>query len=86
MRCQQCGLLAILRAMAQDIRKQLSNRIRELRAKRRFTQQELAESAGLDYKSIQRLEAKNPRFYPKLDTLERLAKALNASLSDLLRF
>ena len=72
--------------MAQDIRRQLSNRIRELRAKRGLTQQELAEAADLDYKSIQRLEAKHPKFYPKVDTLGRLAKALDTSLSDLLRF
>ena len=77
--------MPILRSMAQDIRKQLSNRIRELRAKRGFTQQELAEAADLDYKSIQRLEAKHPKFYPKVDTLERLAKALDTSLSDLFR-
>ena len=72
--------------MAEDIRKQLSNRIRELRAKHHLTQQQLAEAADLDYKSVQRLEAKHPRFYPKLDTLERLAKALKTAPSDLLRF
>ena len=72
--------------MAEDIRKQLSNRIRALRAKHHLTQQQLAESAELDYKSVQRLEGKNPRFYPKLDTLERLARALKTSPSDLLRF
>ena len=71
--------------MAQDIRRRLSNRIRELRAKRGFTQQELAEAADLDYKSIQRLEAKQPRFYPKVDTLEKLATALGTSLSELLK-
>ena len=53
---------------------------------RESTQQELAEAADLDYKSVQRLEGKNPRFYPKLDTLERLARALKTSPSDLLRF
>jgi len=72
--------------MAQDIRKQLSNRIRELRAKHCMTQQQLAETASLDYKSIQRLEAKRPRFYPKVDTLEKLAKAFRISLAELLKF
>ena len=71
--------------MAQDIRKQLSSRIRELRAKRHLTQQELAEAADLDYKSVQRLEAKHPKFYPKVDTLEKLAKAFGTSLSELLK-
>ncbi len=72
--------------MAADIRRQLSNRIRELRVKQDLTQQELAEVADLDYKSIQRLEAKHPRFYPKVDTLEKLAKAFKMSLSDFFRF
>ena len=72
--------------MAQDIRKQLSNRIRELRAKQHLTQQQLAEAADIDYKSIQRLEAKNPRFYPKLDTMEKLSKAFKITPSKLLDF
>ena len=71
--------------MAQDTRKRLSNRIRELRAKHSLTQQKLAELAELDYKSVQRLEAKKPRFYPKLDTLEKLAGALGITVSDLLK-
>lgn len=72
--------------MAGDIRKQLSRRVRELRAKHKMTQQQLAESADIDYKSVQRIEAKNPRFFPKLDTIGRLAKSFNISVSDLLRF
>ncbi len=67
--------------MAQDIRRQISNRIRELRAERHLTQQELAELAGLDYRSVQRLEAKHPRFYPKVDTLQKVATAFHISLS-----
>ena len=86
MRCQRYGLLAILWGMAQDIRKKLSDRIRQLRVKHQLTQQELAEAANLDYKSVQRLEAKHPRFYPKVDTLEKVAKAFGLSLSDFFRF
>lgn len=71
--------------MAQDIRKHISNRVRELRAKRGMTQQELAEAAGLDYKSVQRLEAKSPRFHPKVDTLEKIAKAFGLTVSELLK-
>ena len=70
--------------MAQDIRKHISNRVRELRAKRGWTQQELAEASELDYKSIQRLEAKVPRFHPKVNTLEKVAKAFGISVSELL--
>jgi transcriptional regulator with XRE-family HTH domain len=85
-RCHAHGLLAILRGMARDIRRQLANRIRELRAEHEMTQQALAEAAGIDYKSVQRLEAKHPQFYPKLDTLESLAKAFKISASELIRF
>lgn len=35
-------------------------RVRELRKKRRLTQQELAELADVEYKYIQRIEGKNP--------------------------
>lgn len=68
--------------MAQDIRKWVSNRVRQLRAKKELTQQELAEAAELDYKSVQRLEGKKTRFYPKVHTLEKVARALGVSLSD----
>lgn len=68
-----------------DIRKHISNRIRELRAKRGLTQQKLAEVAGLDYKTIQRLEGKTPRRYPNIDTLEKIARALGINVSELLK-
>jgi len=71
--------------MTKDIRKRISNRIRELRAKRGLTQQELAEAAGLDYKTIQRLEGKTPRFHPNIDTLEKIARAIGISVSELLK-
>ena len=70
--------------MVRDIRKQISNRVRELRAKRGLTQQQLAEAAGLDYKTVQRLEGKAPRFHPNIDTLEQIARALGISVSELL--
>jgi len=71
--------------MARDIRKHIKNRIRDLRAKRHLTQQELAEAANLDYKTIQRLEGKTPRFHPNIDTLEKIARAFGISVSDLLK-
>ena len=70
------------RVMVKDLRKQICNRVRELRVKQNLTQQELAEKAGLDYKSIQRLEARAPRFYPKIHTLAKVAEAFKLSLSD----
>ena len=67
--------------MAQDIRKWVSNRVRGLRARKGLTQQELAEIADIDYKSVQRLEGKDARFYPKVHTLEKVARAFRMNLS-----
>lgn len=80
MRWHICRLLAIMLGMEQDIRKWVSNRIRGLRLKKGLTQQELAERAELDYKSIQRLEGKSSQFYPKVNTLEKVAKVFGLSL------
>lgn len=58
--------------------------MRRLRQRRKLTQQELAELANLDYKHIQLLEGKRTP-YARLDTLEKLAKALGVPLSTLIR-
>jgi len=68
-----------------EIRFKLRERIRELRKKYGYTQQKLAELAELDYKHIQKLEGKNPT-NPRLDTLEKIAKAFRISVSKLLDF
>ena len=84
-RCQLDGHLLIIWAMGQSIRLKFSKRLRELREKRGLTQQELAELSDLDYKHIQRLESRNPTD-PKLETIEKLAKALKTTCSKLLDF
>lgn len=61
--------------MKQDIRLRLSKKIRLLRKRRRYTQEQLAELTGLDYKYVQKIESKHPPDL-RLNTLERLAKAL----------
>lgn len=71
--------------MNEDIKVKLSSRIRQLRRKHGYSQQELSELAELEYKHIQRLESKRPCDV-KLSTLEKLAKAFNISLSKLLDF
>ncbi len=71
--------------MEKDIRKQLAERIRELRRKAGYTQQELAERSGLDYKHLQDLEGSNPP-YARLDTLQKLADAFRLPLDLLLKF
>jgi len=61
------------------------NRLRELRKKKKITQEELAYMADLEYKYIQRLESKKPSS-PTLNTLKKLAKAFNITVSELLNF
>ena len=47
--------------------------------------QKLSELSGIDYKHIQLLESKRPP-RARIDTLEKLAKAFNTSISKLLDF
>lgn len=68
-----------------NIRLKLSKRIKELRVKCRYTQEKLSEVADIDYKYIQRIEGKNPPAL-KIDTIEKLAKALKVKPAELLKF
>ena len=52
-----------------------------LRNERGFSQARLAELAGVDRKTINRIE--NGHFSPSLDTLTRLSVVLKCKLSDL---
>ena len=63
----------------------LGKRIRQLREKCGYTQDKLAELTGIDYKYIQRIEGKNPPAI-RIDTIEKIAKALKVSCSKLLSF
>jgi len=71
--------------METDIRLKLSRRLKELRKEKKLTQERLAELSIIDYKHIQLLESRRAPA-AKLDTLEKLAKAFNISVSKLLRF
>ena len=68
-----------------SIRLKLGERIKKLRKKCGYTQEKLSDLADIDYKYLQRIEGKNPP-NPKLETLERLAKALKIPVSKLLDF
>jgi DNA-binding XRE family transcriptional regulator len=57
-------------------------KIRKLREAKGVTQEELAAAAGMMRSNISRIEAAKHR--PTLETLERIAKALNASVADLI--
>ena len=53
-----------------------------LREQLELSQSEVAERAGIDRKTVNRIE--NERFSPNIDTLTRISVALGVSVSDLL--
>ena len=59
----------------------VADRLVALRAERGFSQARLAELAGVDRKTIYRIE--NGHFSPSLDTLTRLSVVLKCRLADL---
>jgi len=63
--------------------KRFGVRLRELRRKRRLTQAALAVKAGVTREYLARLEA--GQHDPPLSRVERLAKALGAPVTELLR-
>jgi len=71
--------------MSKETRLKLGLRMRQLRKKNSYTQERLSELSDIDYKHIQLLESKRPPAV-KIDTLEKLAKAFNISISKLLDF
>ncbi|MBF0570957.1 MAG: helix-turn-helix transcriptional regulator [Candidatus Omnitrophica bacterium] len=60
-------------------------KVKEVRQKRGMTQEELAEAIKTSYKYIQRIEGKTPPDI-RLTTIERIAKALGITISQLLKF
>jgi len=62
--------------------KQFGERIRTRRLERGLTQIELAEAAGVDRKTISRIE--NSRFSPSLINIYAIADALNSEVRDLI--
>jgi DNA-binding XRE family transcriptional regulator len=64
------------------MREVLAERLNELRCARDLSQAALADYAGVDRKTINRIE--NGHFSPALDTIVRLSVALGISPSELL--
>lgn len=60
----------------------VAERLVDLRGERGFSQARLAELAGVDRKTINRIE--NGHFSPSLDTLTRLSVVLKCGLIELL--
>lgn len=62
----------------------LGERIKELRKLRKLTQDELSEKIDIDAKHMSRIEVGGS--YPSLDTLEKMASALNLEMKDFFEF
>lgn len=62
---------------------EVSRRVRIARTKRRMSQSKLAEMAGVDRKTINRIE--NGHFSPNVETLVRLCDALNVKIAAFMR-
>lgn len=60
----------------------LSKKLKELRKKRNWTQQKLAEKAGLSFNAVTKIE-QGAAEYPTLRTLLKLADAFGVSLDEL---
>jgi putative transcriptional regulator len=73
---------ASLKREVKDMRKVLAEQLFELRTAADLSQARLAEIAGVDRKTINRIE--NGHFSPALDTIVRLSVALGISPSTLL--
>ena len=73
---------ATLKREVKDMRKVLADRLFELRTNADLSQARLAEIAGVDRKTINRIE--NGHFSPALDTIVRLSVAFGIAPSTLL--
>lgn len=65
-------------------RKLLGRKIQEIRKKRGFTQEKLAELVNMEQNSISIIES--GRNFPTLANLEKIAAALNVRLSDFFNY
>lgn len=66
------------------IKKLLGKRIRHIRKKNDLSQEKFAELISIDPNSVSRIEC--GIFYPSLDTLEKISKALKVEMRDLFIF
>lgn len=67
-----------------DIKVLFGRRIKELRKNRGLSQEELAERADMSSKYISRIEM--GQSFPSIETLAKLANALNVELKDFFEF
>ena len=65
---------------------QFSQKLRSLRKKSGLTQEEIAGFAGMDARHYQKFESLKKPQSPRLETIEKLAKAFKTTPSKLLDF
>ena len=68
-----------------QIRLQLAGQLKRLRKKYGLTQEEMSEKIGMDIRYYQRLESAKPNAV-KIDTIDKISKALKICPSKLLDF
>ena len=66
-----------------DIKKRLAGNVRFLRFQKRFSQEAIAALAGIGQNQVSEIE--NEHSNPSLDTIVKLANALNVDVSELFR-
>ena len=64
--------------------KVFGKRIKELRERKKLTQEKLAEKVGLDLQTISRIET--GYYFTSFENLEKLANALEVTMADLFNF
>lgn len=64
-------------------KKEIGERIAEMRQLRGITQNELAEMTGLRQTHLSRIE--QGMYMPRIDIAERIAKALNCDINDFIK-
>ncbi len=69
--------------MRTDVRLKFGRKLRYLRKRKGWTQEQLAEYADIAYKHVQRLEGKHPSPV-KIDTIEKIARAFKIKISILM--
>lgn len=67
-----------------DNKKLLGQKVRQLRKRHKYSQEQFAELIGIDPNSVSRIEC--GVHYPSLDTLEKIAKTLKVEMRDLFLF
>jgi len=67
-----------------NIKKLLGARIKEIRKSKNLTQEQLAESAGIEIPSLSNIE--NGKNYPNSETIEKIANGLEMQIFELYIF